>query len=253
MATLTGRNKHNMRSYIIKKNRNFIGRQYELKQLTEIEKKKEASIIVTYGRRRVGKTELLEQAFRNRNVLKFEGIEGLSQKDQLKHVMWQFSEYSDNPLLASVILSSWTEFFKLIANVVEKGLWTLYFEEIQWLAGYKAKFISELKYFWDNHFRHNKKLLLILCGSSPSFMINHVLHSKSLYNRSLYEISLKEFSLIETAQYLKKRAPREIMDAYLSVGGIPEYLKWVNMESYVFTGLCKNAFTANSFFSHEYK
>jgi AAA+ ATPase superfamily predicted ATPase len=237
----------------IKLNKSFIGRQYELNKLSEISEKKESSIIVTYGRRRVGKTELLEQGFRNRNVLKFEGIEGLSQKEQLKHVMWQLSEYKGDPLLARVTISSWTEFFKIAADVVKKGVWTLYFEEVQWLAGYKAKFISELKYFWDNHFRHNNKLIVVICGSSPSFMINKVLHSKALYNRSTHEIALKEFSLSETAQFLKKRSACEVMDAYLSVGGIPEYLKWVNTESSVFTSLCKNAFTADSFFSHEYK
>ena len=118
---------------------------------------------------------------------------------------------------------------------------------------YKEKFISEFKYFWDNYYRHNKKLIIILCGSSPSFMINHVLHSKALYNRSTYEFLLKEFSLTETQQFLKKRSEREVMDAYLSVGGIPEYLKWVNKESSVFLSLCKNSFTCGSFFSHEYK
>ncbi len=242
-----------MRSKKVKWNKNFVGRTQELEQLSTISNSGEASIVAVYGRRRVGKTELLEQAFRERNILKFEGIEGLSQPEQMEHVMWQFSEYSNNALLAKVKIGSWTEFFKLISDVVKNGIWTLYFEEVQWLADYKDKFISELKYFWDNHFRHNRKLILVLCGSSPSFMVNNVLHSKALYNRSLYEISLKEFSLGETKQFLKKRSGREIMDAYLSVGGIPEYLKWINQDTSVFLSLCKNSFTAGSFFSHEYK
>jgi AAA+ ATPase superfamily predicted ATPase len=242
-----------MRAKTVKRNKSFVGRIHELEKLSRISNRDEASIVVVYGRRRVGKTELLEQAFRKRNILKFEGIEGLSQPEQMAHVMWQFSEYSNNALLAKVKIRSWTEFFKLISDVVKKGIWTLYFEEVQWLADYKDKFISELKYFWDNHFRHNQKLILVLCGSSPSFMVNNVLHSKALYNRSLYEISLKEFSLAETRQLLKKRSNREIMDAYISVGGIPEYLKWINQETSVFLSLCKNSFTADSFFSHEYK
>jgi len=250
---MISRKNNQMKPKTIKCNKNFVGRNHELEKLSEISNSGEASIVVVYGRRRVGKTELLEQVFRKRNILKFEGIEGLSQPEQMEHVMWQFSEYSNNALLAQVKIRSWTEFFKLIADVVKKGIWTLYFEEVQWLADYKDKFISELKYFWDNHFRHNQKLILVLCGSSPSFMVNNILHSKALYNRSLYEISLKEFSLTETKQFLKKRSDREIMDAYLSVGGIPEYLKWINQETSVFLSLCKNTFTAGSFFSHEYK
>jgi AAA+ ATPase superfamily predicted ATPase len=182
-----------MRFKTVKRNKNFVGRIHEIEKLSGISNSDEASIVVVYGRRRVGKTELLEQTFRKRNILKFEGIEGLSQPEQMEHVMWQFSEYSNNALLAKVKIQSWTEFFKLISDVVKKGIWTLYFEEVQWLADYKDKFISELKYFWDNHFRHNQKLILVLCGSSPSFMVNNVLHSKALYNRSLYEIALKEF------------------------------------------------------------
>ncbi len=242
-----------MKPKIVKTNKNFIGRNFELQKLSEISKRNEASIIVTYGRRRVGKTELLEQAFKKRNILKFEGVEGLSQMKQMEHVMWQFSEYSENPLLAKVKISNWSEFFKLLTDTIEKGTWTLYFEEVQWLAGYEDKFISELKYFWDNYFRHNSKLLLVLCGSSPSFMINQVLHSKSLYNRSTYELYLKEFSLAEVKHFFKKRSHREVMDAYLSIGGIPEYLKWINQESSVFLSLCKNSFTSGSFFSHEYE
>lgn len=244
---------HKLTAKKIPLNKKFIGRQYELNQLGKISHKNESAIIVTHGRRRVGKTELLEQAYRNRNVLKFEGIEGMSQKEQLKHVMWQFSEYSSNPLLARVVVTSWTEFFKLIADEVKQGVWTLYFEELQWLAGYSDRFIAELKFFWDNYFRHNHQLIMILCGSSPSFMIDKVLHSKSLYNRSVHEIALREFNLAEIARFLSKKSNREVMDAYLSVGGIPEYLKWVKTESSVFTSLCQNAFTANSFFSHEYE
>lgn len=102
---------------------------------------------------------------------------------------------------------------------LKKGIWTLYFEEVQWLADYKDKFISELKYFWDNHFRHNQKLILVLCGASPSFMVNNVLHSKALYNRSLYETSLKEFSLAETRQFLKKGPTEKSWTPILVLGG----------------------------------
>jgi hypothetical protein len=241
-----------MKTKKINKNRNFTGREYELKKLSKINEENEASIIIMYGRRRIGKTELLEQAFRKRKILKFEGLEGLSQNEQMKHVMWQLSEYCENPVYSKVKISQWTEFFKILTDIVKQGIWTLYFEEIQWLADYKDRFISEFKYFWDNYFRHNQKLIVIFCGSSPSFMINQVLHSKALYNRSSHEILLNEFSLSETRQFLKNRSEREVMDAYLTVGGVPEYLKWINKESSVFLGLCKNSFTSGSFFSHEY-
>lgn len=237
----------------IKENESFVGRAYELERLAGIGNQKESSIIVTYGRRRVGKTELLEQAFRRRNIIKFEGIEGLSEAEQKERIMDQFALYAQDTMYAKMAIKSWADFFLLLVNKLKKGAWTLYFEEVQWLANYKDTFIAELKFAWDNYLQHNAELILILCGSSPSFMINKVLHSHSLYNRSQHEFPLKEFTIQETMFFLKRRSTREVMDAYLTVGGIPEYLKWINRDSSIFLGLCKHSFTSGSFFSHEYE
>lgn len=242
-----------MNPFIIKLKKNFIGRTVELEKLRKIASSKEASIIIMYGRRRIGKTELLEQAFRERNVLKFEGIEGLTQQAQFINVMKQLAVYVQDPLIAKVVIDSWQDFFQILAKYTEKGTWTIYLEELQWLANYGSTLIAELKYVWDNYFRHNKNLILILCGSAPSFMLDHVVHSKALYNRSQYEFNLKEFNIVETKAFLKNRSNREIFDAYLTVGGVPEYLKWASKESSVFLSLAKNSFTSGGFFSREYE
>ena len=147
---------------------------------------------------------------------------------------------------------TWLELLDFIADKLHEGEWTLYFEEVQWLAEYQDEFVADLKYVWDNNFRHNPKLLLVLCGSSPSFMINHVVHSKALYNRSTYELHLQEFTLAETKEFLNKRSHREIMDAYLTIGGVPEYLKRLNKYSSIQLGLCELSFKQQSFFSQEH-
>ncbi len=242
-----------MHSKKIQKNSGFLGRDYEFDYLGEITKRKEASILVVYGRRRVGKTELLEQYFYKRNILKFEGIEGQSQSKQIANALEQLSIYTEDPNHAKLKFKTWTEFFRLLSRLCKKGKWTIYFEEIQWLASYKTKFIAELKYLWDNEFRHNKELILILCGSSPSFIVNKILHSKALYNRSQYQLFVEPFDLLETKQFLKKKSNHEIMDAYLSIGGIPEYLKWIKQESSSFLSLCKNSFRKDGFFVNEYE
>jgi AAA+ ATPase superfamily predicted ATPase len=242
-----------MKPLRVKIKKNFIGRTVELERLHNIGVSQEASIVIMYGRRRIGKTELLEQAFRDRNLLKFEGIEGLTQKAQLAHVMNQLATYAESRLLAKTVLSSWREFFELLYDYARKGRWTIYLEELQWLARYDDTLIAELKYVWDNFFRHNPKLIVILCGSAPSFMIDHVIHSKALYNRSQHEFHLKEFNVYETKEFLKKRSIREVFDAYLTVGGVPEYLKWINKESSVFISLCKHSFSSGSFFAREYE
>lgn len=242
-----------MKPFTVRKKKNFIGREFEFERLKKIAASKEASIIVMYGRRRVGKTELLEQAFKDRNILKFEGIESLDSQEQLANAMSQLAVYVQEPLLAKTVIENWKEFFLLLAKHTKRGTWTIYLEELQWLANYEDTLIPELKYVWDNFFRHNPHLILILCGSSPSFMIDHVLHSKALYNRSQHEFHLKEFTLPETKEFLKSRSNKEVMDAYLTIGGIPEYLKWVTTESSVFLSIVQNSFPTGGFFAQEYE
>jgi len=231
----------------------FIGRCAEIKTIEAAANAGEASILVVYGRRRVGKTELIEHVLQGRNLIKLEGVEDGNREAQMERVLYQLSKALDDRYIAQMRFKTWLELFDFIAGKISKGKWTLYLEEVQWLAEYKNELISDLKYVWDNSFRRNPDLLLVLCGSSPSFMQNQVVHSKALYNRSLYELNLMEFSLGETEEFLENRSQREVMDAYLTIGGIPEYLKRIKKYSSLQIGICEESFKKDSYFSNEKK
>jgi len=231
----------------------FVGRQDEMQTISRAATAPEASILIVYGRRRIGKTELIEHALNTRNLLKLEGVEDGNTKSQMHRVLYQLSKAFNDPNIVRMQFVTWLELFDFIANKISQGEWTLYLEELQWLAEYKNELISDLKYVWDNSLRHNHKLLLILCGSSPSFMLNQVVHSKALYNRSIYEIHLQEFSLNETQNFLGNRSNREVMEAYLTIGGIPEYLKRLKKHSSIQIGVCEESFKKDSYFSKEKK
>ncbi len=229
----------------------FIGRREEIKSIMDAATTQEASILVVYGRRRVGKTELIEHTLHNRNLVKLEGVEDGDTQAQMYRVLYQLSKTFNDPYITRMQFRTWLELFDFIASKISTGRWTLYLEEVQWLAEYKNELISDLKYVWDNSLRHNPDLLLVLCGSSPSFMLNQVVHSKALYNRSIYEINLREFSLNEAQEYLGQRSHREVMDAYLTVGGIAEYLKRLKEHSSIQIGICKESFKKNGYFTNE--
>lgn len=235
-------------------NPKFIGRSNELKRLAQISTRRESSIIVVHGRRRIGKTELIEQFFRERNVLKFEGIEGGDERTQKLAFLIQLSHYTRNSEVTRLADRPWLEILGLLANQVQNGTWTIYLEELQWLASYRSTFIGELKFIWDNRLRHNPELILILCGSSPSFMVGQVVRSKALYSRSLHEIPLKPFSLAETAEYLglERHSPL-LLDCYLTVGGIPEYLNYLKADNSPLVALCKESFIPGGYFTGEYE
>ncbi|MBB71014.1 MAG: hypothetical protein CMF50_01285 [Legionellales bacterium] len=241
-----------MATQLIEK-KEFIGRTFEMGQLTDAVSTDEASVLIVYGRRRVGKTELIEHTLGQRHLVKLEGIENGDREAQLYRVVLQLSKALGQPHLSKMVFSTWFELFDFMADCFAEGEWTLYFEEVQWLAEYKDEFIADLKYAWDNRFRHNPNLAIVLCGSSPSFMINHIVHSKALYNRSTYELHLREFSLQETRLFMSNRSIHEVMDAYLTVGGIPEYLKRLSAHSSVKIGICELSFKQQGFLSHEYQ
>jgi AAA+ ATPase superfamily predicted ATPase len=230
----------------------FLGREYEIARLSEIAARREASIVVVHGRRRVGKTSLVHHVFGKRNLIKLEGIEGESRTYQINSFLQQLAHHFKEPLLQRMQFKTWREPLMELAERTSKGPCTIFLEELQWLAHYENDLISELKFVWDNYLQHNKDLILILCGSSPSFMISNVLRSKALYNRSLSEVALKPFSLKETRMFLgPKFNSAAALEAYLMVGGIPEYLKYLKQDSSVYLSFCKNAFLPGAFFSGE--
>ncbi|MCP4134023.1 MAG: AAA family ATPase [bacterium] len=255
-----------MKYYTVIENKKFVGRHREKERFDEIISENEASIIIVHGRRRVGKTELIEQYFRKRNILKFEGIqpdpkEKKSAEDeqtyQIRNCVRLLGKcLQQETVYSKIICDTWSEFFDLIDLVLEKEDVILYFEEVQWLANYRNRFLAELKPFWDDSWRHKNRLRIIFSGSSPSFIIGQFVSNMALYNRSQHQFSLRPFSLPEIQEYMnqggKKIGPREIILTAISIGGICGYLEKVKNASSVFSGLCEHSFRKDSFFSQEY-
>ena len=229
-----------------------MGREYEIQRLEEIAASDRASIIVVYGRRRVGKTTLLHRVFDDRNLIRFEGLENQPQSRQLEHFTHQLSARFNDPKLAKLKLTNWVEAFTILNDYVQSGTWTVYLEELQWLANYEHTLISDLKYVWDNFFEKNRKLILILCGSSPSFMIEKVMRSKALYNRSQHELPIGELDFERATQLLPATTSiEEKLDEYLAVGGIPLDMRQLSIRSSVYLSLCSLCFEPGGFFSEE--
>lgn len=241
-----------MKFYKTKDRGDFLGRESELAKINEVIAQNTATILIVYGRRRVGKTALIEHGFNKQRVLKFEGLEQGSSSRQKQHFKEQLADYCQDPEILKLHLKSWKDCFIALAKNVQSTKCVLYFEELQWMANYRTELVSELKYVWDNFFSKNSKMTLVLCGSSPSFMIDSVLSSQALYNRSQYIIHVQPFTLKETQAYFKeKHSLFELMDLLLTVGGIPEYLRYFNNRKSVFINLVNNSFVKDGFFTKE--
>ena len=250
-----------MKSYEVKSNSKFVGRKYEFDRLDEIhqESRPEAKFIIVYGKRRIGKTELVEQYFRDRMIWKIEGTQ-LDRKKrdkrgrrdyQFDHALRQLAGYKENSSLRGEKLKYWSDFFELVDTEAKKMDLVLFFEEVQWLADYENDFFSEMKRFWDGGWRNNPKLTLVICGSSTSFIIQSLIKDQAMYSRGENEFNVKELSLQEVAEYLNV-GWREALLAQLIFGGVIGYIKQLTGNKTIFNEICDNSFVPNARFLNEY-
>src|SRR6266702_5888569 len=157
----------------VRENPGFVGRRRYWQQLADIDSASEASVIVIYGRRRVGKTELIEQFFRKHRILKFEGLQPdrrtIKKADpgerrrQIGASLARLDAYTESGLhYRRMNIDRWSDFFELLLPFVAKEPMVLYFEELQWLANYRDDFLSEFKPFWDDTLRHHSGLRMVI-------------------------------------------------------------------------------------------
>ncbi len=214
----------------------IIGRREEIKILAQIRQSKEAEFLAVYGRRRVGKTFLIREYFSDKGVyLETAGVKGLSLTEQLENFSDAFSKvFLKN--LSIKVPRSWKEAFELLTEQIKSAgknkKVIIFFDELPWLASSKSGFIPALDYYWNLYWSRLPNLILVVCGSAASWMLEHVVHAKGgLYNRVTKRMLLEAFSLKETADFLKARTvnlnKKQILDLYMVVGGIPFYLKEV--------------------------
>jgi AAA+ ATPase superfamily predicted ATPase len=211
----------------------IIGRITELKILDKIMTADQAEFLAVYGRRRIGKTFLISQYFKDKGIY-FEliGNKNASLSEQLENFTFEYSSTFGNERENKPI-NSWHEAFTLLRVTIEKiktdQKIILFFDELPWLASPKSGFLAALDHFWNRYFSREKNAILIVCGSAASWMIKNIISNKGgLHGRITREIRLLPFNLAETEMYLQSRGieldRKQIIDIYMAIGGVPKYL-----------------------------
>ncbi|WP_202108825.1 AAA family ATPase [Succinivibrio dextrinosolvens] len=223
----------------------LIGREKEIKELNELYHSEDAELIALYGRRRVGKTYLIDEVFRDRLNFRHAGLSPIDSekenvkahlmKDQLTHF---FRSLTMQGYKGKKTPESWLEAFYMLEDLlVEKykdnERIVVFLDEMQWLDTPKAKFMTGFEAFWNGWACHRKNLMVIVCGSSSSWILTKVINNHGgLYGRVTFEIKLKPFTLKECEQFLTSKgicmSRYDVIQAYMMVGGIPYYLRYFN-------------------------
>lgn len=217
----------------------IIGRQKEIERLYRLYNSDKSEFVAIYGRRRVGKSFLVDEAFKDRIVFNAVGVyideeeldEQSYRQKQLSHFYSSLLDYglptgTPKPL-------SWEEAFRLLRQILSKKRnkrKVVFLDELPWMAGpQSSEFVSELGHFWNYWACKQRNIVLVVCGSATSWMLDNVIHDYGgLHGRLTDKFQLFPFSLKECEEYFKlhnfRMSRYEIALSYMVIGGIPYYM-----------------------------
>lgn len=219
----------------------MIGREREVKILNDLYNSNKSQFVAVYGRRRVGKTYLINEVFDGKITFHHAGLSPIEMnefdnksfyKAQLKHF---YNSLVLNGMKKSKCPSSWMDAFLLLEvflqSIDDGSKQLIFIDELPWLDTPKSGFITAFEGFWNTWACSRKNLMLIVCGSATSWMTDKLINNHGgLYNRLTCEIKLLPFSLKECNDYFDseniKLSKYDIVQSYMITGGIPYYLSY---------------------------
>ena len=200
----------------------FIGREREVAALDRLYESNKFEFAVIYGRRRVGKTALINHFIDNKEAIYFMGVES-NEKQNLEYFSKSIIEYSSG-IEAETSFLSFQAALEYVFKLAEKKRLILAIDEYPYVARSSKSLASTLQLLIDKY-KDTSKLMLILCGSSMSYMEDEVLAYKSpLYGRRTAQMKIQPFSFEETCRCFKNFSDEDKALAYGIVGGTPQYL-----------------------------
>ncbi len=213
----------------------FIGREEELAILASLLKKKSASLAVVKGRRRIGKSRLIEEFTKRHDfnacyvlsgVVPTEKTTAQSQRDAFA------SQLSIQTGLPEIKADNWSKLFLLLFEKIKSGKIILLLDEISWMGSKDPDFLGKLKNAWDWHFKKNDRLIIVLCGSVSVWIEKNILSSSGFVGRISLDLTLKELPLCDSIKFWGKQARQTSAYEKLKVlgvtGGVPLYLEHID-------------------------
>lgn len=209
----------------------FYGREDDLRALDRLWNKPVASLVTCRGRRRIGKSTLIEE-FARRSKARFLEIEGLppqpaqTNDDQLNHFAEQLREQS---CWRGSCPASWYEAMLALSGVIGEERTVVLLDEISWMGAHDGSFPGILKTAWDRHFKKHQHLVFVLCGSVSTWIQENILNSTGFVGRATLNLVVGELPLRDCLRFwggaAERVSAREVIDVLSVTGGVPRYLE----------------------------
>lgn len=235
----------------------IIGRKEEQQILHSAAQSENSEFVAVYGRRRVGKTYLIRETFGYKFTFQHTGLAKGNTKEQLFSfaISLRDAGYDDCP-----IPQSWLEAFSLLSTYLknsadEKKI--VFLDELPWMDTPRSNFISAFEHFWNGWASARKDIVLIICGSATSWIINKVINDHGgLHNRVTKQIALQPFTLKECEMFAKSKGLEmsryQLAECYMVLGGIPYYWSLLEKGLSLAQNIDKIIFAKNGKLSNEF-
>ena len=243
----------------------MIGRAREEKELNELYDSGRAELIAIYGRRRVGKTYLVDEVFSGRITFRHAGLspadedaKGLLQA-QLSHFYNSLDLHGMEPQEKP---KSWLDAFLLLEKFLQRiddgSRQLVFLDELPWLDSPRSGFLRAFEGFWNTWGCHRKNLMVIVCGSANSWVLDRLINNHGgLYGRVTHEIKLSAFTLGECEEFFRsKHVPfsrYDITQSYMIFGGIPYYLGYIDKNLSLAQNVDRLFFSRSGVLRNEYE
>lgn len=214
----------------------IFGRTNEIKILERLLHSKKPEFLAIYGRRRVGKTYLIHEFFKDKGV--YFSVTGSINSNKKLQLRKFYRELKGKFPSCSHLKEpkDWDEALyalkEAISPIDPNNKIIIFFDELPWLASKRSGFLQALEYLWNQYLSHFNNVILIVCGSAANWIIKKVINNKGgLYGRLSEIIKLNAFTLDETEKFLASQnvhlSRKQIVELYMSLGGIAKYLTYV--------------------------
>jgi uncharacterized protein len=233
----------------------FIGRQAELSRLVETTRKKSASFVIVKGRRRVGKSRLIQEfAKQFDRYYVFAGLppeKNTTAEHQLEEFCRQIARQFH---IAPAQYQDWSDALWAVAERVQSGKVLLFFDEISWMGSKDPTFLGKIQNSWDQRFKNNDNLVFVVCGSASSWIEANLLSSTGFVGRISYTLTLEELPLSDCSRFWPAGISAYEKFKLLSVtGGIPKYLEEINPKLSAEDNIKRLCFTHGGFLVEEFE
>ncbi|MBP3476588.1 MAG: ATP-binding protein [Lachnospiraceae bacterium] len=230
----------------------FINRQEELGFLEKEYKRDGSSLVILYGRRRVGKTALTNKFIENKKAIYFLATEENETQNRIafKNVV---AEQMGNELLMNANVDSWDMIFKvwIDADAASDGKKLMIIDEFQYLGKANRAFPSVFQRIWDTILK-DRNVMVILCGSLISMMESQTLaYSSPLYGRRTGQIKLKQIAFRHYHEFFPDKSEKELIEYYAITGGVPKYIELFYDSANVYSAIENNVLSKSSFLYDE--